>query len=143
MSIDILKNLEDLKFQYEHLSIGQIEDLLFFYSDTAIFKDPFQQVQGHDAIGSVFKHMFLSLDEPHFVVKSIQYKGLEASLLWDFKFKFKRWNVSQQSITGVSWLEFNAQGKIQSHIDYWDPAEGIYEKLPLLGSLMRFLKRLA
>ena len=143
MASDILKNLEALKFQYEHLSAGQIEELLFFYADTAIFKDPFQEVQGHKAIRSVFEHMFISLDEPRFVVKSIQYKELEASLLWDFKFKFKRWNSSEQIITGVSWLEFNAEGKIQSHRDYWDPAEGIYEKLPLLGSFMRFLKRLA
>jgi hypothetical protein len=29
------------------------------------------------------------------------------------------------------------------HRDYWDAAEELYEKLPLLGSLMRFLKRQA
>ena len=27
------------------------------------------------------------------------------------------------------------------HRDYWDAAEELYEKLPLLGALMRWLKR--
>jgi hypothetical protein len=29
------------------------------------------------------------------------------------------------------------------HRDYWDAAEELYEKLPVLGGLMRFLKRAA
>jgi hypothetical protein len=29
------------------------------------------------------------------------------------------------------------------HRDYWDAAEELYEKLPVLGGLMRFLKRRA
>jgi hypothetical protein len=29
------------------------------------------------------------------------------------------------------------------HRDYWDAAEELYEKLPLLGSLMRWWKRAA
>jgi hypothetical protein len=29
------------------------------------------------------------------------------------------------------------------HRDYWDAAEELYEKLPVVGSLMRWLKRQA
>jgi steroid Delta-isomerase len=29
------------------------------------------------------------------------------------------------------------------HRDYWDAAEELYEKLPILGGLMRWLKRQA
>ncbi|WP_413888997.1 hypothetical protein [Candidatus Aalborgicola defluviihabitans] len=34
-------------------------------------------------------------------------------------------------------------GRILDHRDYWDAAEELYEKLPLLGGLMRWLKRRA
>jgi steroid delta-isomerase len=48
-----------------------------------------------------------------------------------------------KSLTGVSWLQFDEKNLVSSHTDYWDPAEGIYEHLPLIGSLMRGLKKLA
>ena len=40
-------------------------------------------------------------------------------------------------------LVFNEQGLVTMHRDYWDAAEELYEKLPLLGGLMRWLKRRA
>jgi len=33
--------------------------------------------------------------------------------------------------------------RVAVHRDYWDAAEELYEKLPVLGSLMRWLKRRA
>lgn len=32
-------------------------------------------------------------------------------------------------------------GRIVLHRDYWDAAEELYAKLPVLGGLMRYLKR--
>jgi hypothetical protein len=40
-------------------------------------------------------------------------------------------------------LRFAPDGRIAMHRDYWDAAEELYEKLPLLGGLMRWLKRRA
>ena len=45
-----------------------------------------------------------------------------------------------QVIRGASQLVFDELGRITLHRDYWDAAEELYEKLPLLGSLMRWLK---
>ncbi|NDH57873.1 MAG: nuclear transport factor 2 family protein, partial [Betaproteobacteria bacterium] len=33
------------------------------------------------------------------------------------------------------------EGKIAEHRDYWDAAEELYEKIPLLRWLMRWLRR--
>jgi hypothetical protein len=38
---------------------------------------------------------------------------------------------------------FNQDGKVVIHRDYWDAAEELYEKLPVVGGLMRWLKRRA
>jgi hypothetical protein len=45
------------------------------------------------------------------------------------------------SIKGCSHLQHNAAGLISQHRDYWDAAEELYEKLPLLGWLMKTIKR--
>ncbi len=36
-----------------------------------------------------------------------------------------------------------ADGRIQRHRDYWDTAEEVYAKLPVLGALVRWLRRKA
>jgi hypothetical protein len=46
-------------------------------------------------------------------------------------------------IRGGSHLKYATDGRIALHRDYWDAAEELYEKLPGLGSLMRWLKRRA
>jgi hypothetical protein len=49
----------------------------------------------------------------------------------------------EQTILGGSHLQFSEQGLITLPRDYWDAAEELYEKLPLVGSLMRWLKKRA
>jgi hypothetical protein len=40
-------------------------------------------------------------------------------------------------------MTFNEQSLIVEHRDYWDAAEELYEKIPVLGALMRWLKKRA
>ncbi|MFM8557948.1 MAG: hypothetical protein ACKODG_17565, partial [Betaproteobacteria bacterium] len=46
-----------------------------------------------------------------------------------------------QQIRGATWLEFDDEGRVTLHRDYWDAAEELYEKLPVIGSMARWLKR--
>jgi hypothetical protein len=40
-------------------------------------------------------------------------------------------------------MTFNKELLITEHRDYWDAAEELYEKIPVLGGLMRWLKKKA
>ena len=62
-------------------------------------------------------------------------------MTWDMQFRMRRFNRAPQSIRGASHLVFDANGLVLLHRDYWDAAEELYEKLPYLGGLMRWLKR--
>jgi hypothetical protein len=44
-------------------------------------------------------------------------------------------------IQGASHLRLDGQGRVAQHRDYWDAAEELYETLPIVGTLMRWLKR--
>ena len=71
-------------------------------------------------------------------------QGSQCFLTWEFRFRFRSHQPQQeQVILGASHLVFGPDGLITLHRDYWDAAEELYEKLPLLGSLMRWLKRRA
>ena len=93
------------------------------------------------AIDKVYAHMFEALKEPRFVVTSRIGQGAEWCLLWDFRFRFQFGQA--QTIRGASHLRLAPDGRIEWHRDYWDAAEELYEKLPVLGALMRWLKRRA
>lgn len=112
------------------------------YAPKARFKDPFNDVQGLSAIEAVFAHMFRTLDAPRFVVTSQMAQGDRAFLVWEFRFQFKA-EPGMQTIRGASHLRFGPQGLVVDHRDYWDAAEELYEKLPVLGGIMRWLKRRA
>ncbi len=113
------------------------------YAADAAFKDPFNEVRGLVPIAAIFEHMFEQVDNPRFVVTARVAQGGQAFLTWDFLFTMKRFSKEQQCIRGATHLVFDAQGRVSVHRDYWDAAEELYEKLPVLGGLMRWLKRSA
>jgi hypothetical protein len=45
------------------------------------------------------------------------------------------------AIEGVSEVRFDAAELVVEHVDYWDPAAAVYERLPLLGGVLRGLRR--
>ncbi len=128
---------------FEHIDVANVDRLHDVYTADAWFKDPFNEVRGIDAITRIFRHMFDQVDAPRFVVTNAVLQGEQAFLTWDFLFRMKRFSGDEQCIRGATHVRFADDGRVCFHRDYWDAAEELYEKLPLLGSLMRTLKRLA
>ncbi len=135
--------IDRLVRRFEGLSPAVLPRLSELYVEDARFKDPFNEVQGVAAVREVFEHMYRSLDEPRFVVHDIVVDGAQCFLTWDFLFRFKRFSPDLQTVRGGSHLRLAPDGRIAMHRDYWDVAEELYEKLPVVGALMRWLKRRA
>lgn len=126
---------------YEQLSLESLAQLGAVYAPDARFKDPFNDVVGHAAILAIFEHMFVQVDAPRFVVLESLGQGEQAFLTWEFRFRMKRLVSGEQCIRGATHIRFDGQGRVAVHRDYWDVAEELYEKLPLLGPFMRLLRR--
>jgi hypothetical protein len=132
---------ENLATFFETLSPQSLAQLHAVYDEQAKFKDPFNEVQGLAEIERIFQHMYVALDQPHFVVTGQVVDGAQAFLTWEFRFRFKRFDTTTlQSVRGASHVVFNEHGLVTMHRDYWDAAEELYEKLPVLGGVMRWLK---
>ncbi len=127
---------------FETLTPASLSQLSAVYAPQARFKDPFNEVQGVAAITRIFAHMFDTLDQPHFVVTGQVQQGQQCFLTWEFRFSFKTFKQGlPQTILGASHLVFSDDGLVTLHRDYWDAAEELYEKLPVVGGLMRWLKK--
>ncbi|WP_026435530.1 MULTISPECIES: nuclear transport factor 2 family protein [Acidovorax] len=129
---------------FEQLSLADIAAIGQLYAPDARFKDPFNEVQGVPAIQAIFAHMFEALEQPRFVVTGRVVQGQQCFLTWDFLFAFKNFHRGvPQTVRGASHLVLNDQGLVALHRDYWDAAEELYAKLPVVGGLMRWLQRRA
>ncbi|MDI3489789.1 MAG: steroid Delta-isomerase [Thauera sp.] len=123
---------------YQALTPASLFRLGEFYAPDAHFKDPFNEVIGVAAIRRIFEHMFATADSPRFVVTSRIVQGDQAMLGWDFHLRLRGRALV---VRGVSHLSFDADGRVVLHRDYWDPAEELYAHLPVIGALMRALRR--
>ena len=141
---ELSSRVQSVVTYFEELTPESVTDLAAYYDPQARFKDPFKDVRGLKAIGHIFTHMFVSLDAPRFIITGQIVQGQQCFLTWEFRFKFRNFQrEAEQTILGGSHLQFSEQGLITLHRDYWDAAEELYEKLPLVGSLMRWLKKRA
>ena len=125
---------------FEGLSPADLPRLGEVYAEQARFVDPFNDVTGLAAVRGIFGHMFETVEAPRFVVREVLIDGKRCFLTWDFHLRLRG---RAELIHGGSLLHFDAEGRVCLHRDYWDAAGELYEKLPLLGTLMRWLKRRA
>ena len=125
---------------FESISPETAHSLSDIYTDDVWFKDPFNEVHGIAPVRHVFTHMFDQLDAPRFVVTHSMLQEDHAFLTWDFLFRMRRFSSDEQCIRGATHIRFAADGRVNYHRDYWDAAEELYEKLPVVGALMRWLK---
>lgn len=126
---------------YETLTIDDLGRLETIYAPDARFKDPFNDVHGVPAIAAVFRHMFATVDAPRFAVLGKFISGNETMLRWRFSFMTRGFSARALSFVGTTHLRFADDGRVVEHCDFWDPAEALYEHLPLIGMLMRTLRR--
>ena len=135
-------NLDPLVRFFESITPESVSRFPEFYAENAWFKDPFNEVLGVDAIQRIFAHMFRQVDEPRFVVSERVADTQGVVLIWTFHYRSRgASNAEEYIIRGVSHLKFDADGRVVFHRDYWDTGEELYMKIPLLGALMRFLRR--
>lgn len=131
-------DLEPLILWYETLTPASLERLPDFYTDDAYFKDPFQEFRSRERLRRVYAHMFETLEAPRFAIINTLREGHQAMLVWNMSFSL---DGKPMRIHGSTHLMFGADGRINYHRDYWDAAEELYEKLPVLGWLLRQVKK--
>jgi ketosteroid isomerase-like protein len=139
------QRVEDILQLFETLTPAHLTQLSQWYMPDACFKDPFKQVQGVDHVQAIFQHMFDVLENPRFVITNRIVQDDQCFVVWDFLFRYKTMQRGvDQRIHGGSHLVFkpgdDGVWRIATHRDYWDAAEEMYEKFPVVGSLMRWLK---
>lgn len=130
--------VQNIMAWYANLSPTSLKDIGKYYADDAHFKDPFNDVQGVKRIQAIFEHMFATTQYPKFIFEEVIEQESKAFLTWEFHFGLRGKNYV---VKGGSLLTFNERGLVTDHRDYWDAAEELWEKLPIVGALVGWLRR--
>jgi len=86
----------------------------------------------------VMEQMFEDATEIRFEIGERAVHGDLCFYRWRFWFLPRRFaRGAPWQVEGVSAVRFDPAGKVAEHIDYWDAAEQIYERLPVLGMILR------
>ena len=102
------------------------------------FKDPFNDIVGRTKLRKLLKRVLSSVSNPVFRVTSQSWVGDVLYLRWSFNGHVK--GLGKWTVEGMSEVIFNEQGMVIEHIDYWDSGEQFYEKIPIIGGLLRIIK---
>jgi hypothetical protein len=123
---------------FEGMTRSSLAGLGDVFTDSAHFIDPFNDARGIANIRRVFEHMYETVETPRFIVTEHVYTDPICYLRWTFTFSTRG---RPQKIDGVSRVQFDADGKAAEHIDFWDPSRQLYERIPVLGKILKRVRR--
>lgn len=136
MKKNYINNYLNLFSNLNKENIKKFDDLVV---KDIIFIDPFNNIKGLDNFKNIFYHMFDTVEEPKFDIVDYAQNKDHIFLKWKMTFyAFK----ALQTIEGMSDITLNKEGKVISHLDYWDSLNGIFIKLPFLGFLYKISLRM-
>lgn len=74
-------------------------------------------------------------------VLDTQVQGRDLYLRWAMHTEFEPlFSTVAADTVGMSHLRFNQAGKVVLHQDFWDSRQGVFEHLPIVGGLIRWIR---
>lgn len=114
-----------------------------FYHKDIVFEDPLGRVEGMEAMVKYYKNLYQNVISIKFNPISEFVRGDEQVFVWKMDLKHKTVGDGEPILMdGVSVLKYK-DGKVIYHRDYFDLGVMLYENIPVLGSIIRWIKRKA
>ena len=127
---------------FETLSPARVAALDTVCAEAVHFRDPFNDVRGIAAMRRVFEKMYDDVRNARFAVLDHAVSGARpiAYLRWRFTGKTR---LGAVTIEGMSEVHLGDDGRAVAHIDHWDAAGQLYERVPVAGAMLRWVRRRA
>ncbi len=134
-----LQEIESLFNNFNKDTLHLADD---FYDPDVVFRDPIVALQGRDALKAYYADMYEDVTSVRFDFTGGIQKGDEAVVFWTMEFRTKGLKGGDPVLLdGSSHIRFGGEaGKAVYHRDYFDMGALVYENVPVLGSLVRYVK---
>jgi hypothetical protein len=125
---------------FETLSRGRVGELADLCARDVRFRDPFNDVRGVELFQAAMAKMFDDVVQPRFTIHDWAISGRTAYLRWSFDFRTQE-GGAPWSIEGMSEVRYDEHARVMAHLDHWDASRQLYEKLPVIGFVLRKIRQ--
>lgn len=120
-------------------------ELLYeLYTRDVTFIDPFHRIEGLEALEAHFLKLYENVTECRFVFHDSLRVERQAYVTWTMQMRHPRLAGGNFiAVEGCSQLTFSPAEpqRVCRHRDYFDVGAMLYERLPAIGGMVRWLKR--
>jgi hypothetical protein len=135
--------LQQFSAKFAQLNARNLDRLGELYAENVHFTDPLHEICGLAELHGYFAELYANLivlDFAFFAFDEVR-EG-EGYLRWIMSFRHPRLNQGQLiSLEGCTMLRWNAAGKVVRHRDYFDAGALLYQHVPVVGPMIRWLHR--
>lgn len=134
-------SLDRFKTAFNQLNKDRLDLLEEIYAPDVAFRDPVHELRGLPALRDYYGRLYRDVVSCRFDFEDEVIAGQQGMLVWIMRFQHARFRRGETlELRGVSHLKFRDDGKVFQHHDYFDMGEFIYERVHLLGGVIRMIK---
>lgn len=113
------------------------------YAADVYFNDTLKAVRGREQLGHYLSESAAAVEDCRVeIVSTTPVLPGECLVRWTMMIRFKRFRRGEDTWSiGMSHLRFDQHGRVIYHQDYWNAADGLFQHVPLLGWMIRAIKR--
>lgn len=117
-----------------------LEALLRLATEDVRFADPFNDVTGKAGLRAIIEDMVERCQDPRFEILDVAASDQAGYIRWRLDFVPKG-SRARWSFEGMSEILVAPDGRVRAHIDHWDSGAQLYAQLPLIGWIVRRIRR--
>ena len=132
--------IERFKDSYRDMTVMDLSRLDQIYTENLLFKDPVHEIRGLAAMQDYMADMCSNVTECRFEFLDQLQSEQGAYLKWNMHFRHPKLAAGQLlTVRGISQIHF--EERINYHEDVYDMGQMVYEHVPVVGGMTRWLKR--
>ena len=139
---DIAAGVERFVAVFSHLTHEDVgERARLAYADTLFFNDTLHTATSGRQLADYLVATGEAVDDVDVEVLSWIEDDGDVYVRWAMRTRFSVTGRKVDSRTiGMTHLRFNDDGQITLHQDFWDSSQGLYEHIPVMGGMVRWIR---
>ena len=111
------------------------------YASEAYFNDTIKEIHTNEHIAHYLAESLGATEMVRIEVMDVARSGVDYYFRWVMDIKFRDLNNGAWTRSeGMSQIRFDREGKVLLHRDFWDAAGGLFAYMPVVGSLLKWIK---
>ncbi|ODS22764.1 transcriptional regulator [Candidatus Endobugula sertula] len=132
----LIENFKRFYQDHRSMDLSRMDEI---YAEDIVFRDPLHRIQGLPILRDTMNEMYANLSECRFEYLDQLVTHDSAYIKWNMHYRHPKLGNTLISVRGVSQIQFSEL--IDFHEDIYDMGELLYEHVPMMGGLVRWLKK--